>query len=120
MRLRPPRSTLFPYTTLFRSTDLDIKRWYDRFEAEIFAEECETGKRISDDNFKLKNYVGLLAEDVERVGLSEHVIYGENGEVESIEYGKMWIHLIPVVKKQGELIELLLNEVEELRNERTA
>src|SRR3712207_7622751 len=25
---RPPRSTLFPYTTLFRST-LDIRRWRD-------------------------------------------------------------------------------------------
>src|SRR5258708_9790187 len=27
---RPPRSTLFPYTTLFRSPDLDVKEFADQ------------------------------------------------------------------------------------------
>src|SRR5256885_15638779 len=29
---RPPRSTLFPYTTLFRSSDVDLCFLFERFE----------------------------------------------------------------------------------------
>src|SRR5688572_32186064 len=36
---RPPRSTLFPYTTLFRSSDF----WMARFATEVFVALCTMG-----------------------------------------------------------------------------
>src|SRR5438477_7456982 len=41
MRLRPPRSTLFPYTTLFRSGTLDG----DQEEVERFGVGAEVGRK---------------------------------------------------------------------------
>src|SRR3712207_6962744 len=40
---RPPRSTLFPYTTLFRS----LEGVYDDLEAVIFSVPCDTLKCLS-------------------------------------------------------------------------
>src|SRR5260221_7838333 len=35
---RPPRSTLFPYTTLFRSTDFEMPRFTPPFDSNSFEE----------------------------------------------------------------------------------
>lgn len=80
--------------------DLDISSWFDKAESEICANESETGESYSDDKFKLGRHVGLIAEHVESIGLSEHVSYGADGDVEGIEYDRLWIHLIPLMKQQ--------------------
>src|SRR3989454_10433453 len=47
---RPPRSTLFPYTTLFRSADGGQLRWPDEFvrhkAADILGDLALTGGRV--------------------------------------------------------------------------
>lgn len=95
---------------------LDIKTWYDRFESETYAKEIEEDKRIVDEDFKLKRYAGLIAEDVKSVGLDEFVSYGKDNEIEGIEYDRLWIHLIPVIRQQQEEIEKLKKEIGELTN----
>lgn len=89
--------------------NLDVKSWFDKAESEIASKECEEGCRISDDAFKLKRHVGLIAEDVESVGLSEYVDYNTEGEVESIQYDRLWVHLIPIIKEQQKRLEELEN-----------
>ncbi|RLL56373.1 hypothetical protein D8062_09695 [Staphylococcus aureus] len=89
--------------------NLDVKSWFDKEESEILSKECEEGCRISDDNFKLKRHVGLIAEDVESVGLSEYVDYNVDGGVESIQYDRLWVHLIPIIKEQQKRLEELEN-----------
>src|SRR3712207_7379791 len=50
---RPPRSTLFPYTTLFRSrivgsledADLDVVRGHARRQCDLAADCCTRGQR---------------------------------------------------------------------------
>lgn len=96
--------------------DLDIKTWFDKFEAETYAKEIHTGERQEDEDFKLKRYAGLIAEDVEAVGLDEFVTRGKDDEIEGIEYDRLWIHLIPIVKKQMAEIENLKSELEMLKN----
>lgn len=88
---------------------LDVKSWFDKAESEIVSKECEKGCRISDDTFKLKRHVGLIAEDVESVGLSEYVDYNTEGGVESIQYDRLWVHLIPIIKEQQKRLEELEN-----------
>lgn len=89
--------------------NLDVKSWFDKAESEIASKECEEGCRISDDAFKLKRHVGLIAEDVESVGLSEYVDYNTEGGVESIQYDRLWVHLIPIIKEQQKRLEELEN-----------
>lgn len=89
--------------------DLNVKTWFDKFESETYSKEIEKGERLNDDEFQIKRYVGLIAEDVEQAGLTEFVTYGTDGQIESIAYDRLWIHLIPVIKK-------LSNRVEELEN----
>lgn len=87
--------------------NLDLKTWYDKSESEIYAQELESNERLSDDKFLLKRHAGLIAEDVENVGLTEFVTYDYEGEIEGIQYDRLWIHLIPIIKRQQEKIEHL-------------
>src|SRR5699024_385661 len=87
--------------------DLNIMKWNDKLESEILCDECETGVRKSDDDFKLRKYVGLTSEKVNEVGLSEHVHRNVDGELEGISYDKLWIHIIPIIKDQQARIEEL-------------
>lgn len=89
--------------------NLDVKSWFDKAESEIVSKECEKGCRVSDDSFKLKRHVGLIAEDVESVGLNEYVDYNAEGGVESIQYDRLWVHLIPIIKEQQKRLEELEN-----------
>src|SRR2546428_3424200 len=43
MMLRPPRSTLFPYTTLFRSVPVRVREW------EVVGLNSQTSPRSDDD-----------------------------------------------------------------------
>ncbi len=92
---------------------LPIRTWFDKYESEIMAKELESGKKLSDDTFKLSRHTGLIAEEVEKLGFNEFVIYDDNGEIEGIAYDRLWVHLIPIIKNQQSKIEKL----EELINE---
>ncbi|HDA6923444.1 TPA: hypothetical protein O5S11_001945 [Staphylococcus aureus] len=92
---------------------LPIRTWFDKYESEIMAKELESGKKLSDDTFKLSRHTGLIAEEVEELGFNEFVIYDDNGEIDGIAYDRLWVHLIPIIKNQQSKIEKL----EELINE---
>lgn len=86
---------------------LPIRTWFDKYESEIMAKELESGKKLSDDTFKLSRHTGLIAEEVEELGFNEFVIYDDNGEIEGIAYDRLWVHLIPIIKNQQSKIEKL-------------
>ncbi|CFF40485.1 TPA: phage tail spike protein [Staphylococcus aureus] len=92
---------------------LPIRTWFDKYESEIMAKELESGKKLSDDTFKLSRHTGLIAEEVEELGFNEFVIYDDNGEIEGIAYDRLWVHLIPIIKNQQSKI----GKLEELINE---
>src|SRR3712207_8733281 len=52
---RPPRSTLFPYTTLFRSTDLDLGHL--RVDQRLDQDVAQVGVRRGDDRPVLGHHV---------------------------------------------------------------
>ena len=96
--------------------DLDVKHWYSKSEVETLAKECETNSECSADSFQIKRHVGLVAEDVEKVGLKEHVSYGSDGvEVEGLHYDRLWVHLLPVIKDTRSRVEQLESENELLK-----
>ncbi|WP_428971204.1 tail tube TT1 domain-containing protein [Staphylococcus halotolerans] len=87
--------------------NLNVRHWFDKEESEITAKECEVKGVCSADAFKLDRHVGLIAEEVESAGLNEHVVRNENDEVEGIEYDRLWVHLLPIIREQQQKIENL-------------
>ncbi|HGN7345317.1 TPA: phage tail spike protein [Staphylococcus aureus] len=92
--------------------NLPIRTWFDKAESEILARELREDRKLSDDTYKLDRYVGLIAEEVENLGLKEFVTYDDKGEIEGIAYDRLWIHLIPVIKEQ----QLRIKKLEESKN----
>src|SRR2546426_9627110 len=45
---RPPRSTLFPYTTLFRSATLEVRAGDRHFALKLYAEDPEPGGELDE------------------------------------------------------------------------
>src|SRR3712207_7619084 len=70
---RPPRSTLFPYTTLFRSRDHHPER-----DVELAAERALGIKQDGDDPHRLLSVVAAVPERVE----------GGRNELEGAEIGR--------------------------------
>src|SRR5438093_2392998 len=60
MILRPPRCTLFPYTTLFRSVGEIESQLYDRTEKEISSEELEISFRSEEHTSELQSLTNLV------------------------------------------------------------
>lgn len=92
--------------------NLPIRTWFDKAESEILARELREDRKLSEDTYKLDRYVGLIAEEVENLGLKEFVTYDDKGEIEGIAYDRLWIHLIPVIKEQ----QLRIKKLEESKN----
>lgn len=93
--------------------DLDVKSWFDKHEVENYAREIVEEEKLDEDKYKISRHVGLIAEDLAEAGLTEHVVYGSDGEIEGIEYDRLWIHLLPIIKELKNRIKVL----EEKQNE---
>lgn len=93
------------YKTDIQYNDIDYKNilklqqasWVDRSEFENNNMSAEG----------LKRYYGAIAEDFEKIGLSEFVVYNENGEVENFS-DRAWVLLIPNIND-------ILNELKEIK-----
>lgn len=87
---------------------LSIKpaRWFDKAETEQYADELNGGDGYRE-HLPVKPHFGLIAEDLVEAGLEEFVSYGIDGEVEGLEYERVWTTLIPLIKNMKERIEEL-------------
>ena len=84
-----------------RILDLHPKSWIDKGE-----QECGDVRG---------RYYGVIAEDVESLGLSEYTTKNEAGELESVQYDRLWTLLLPVVREQETEIKNLKQELAELK-----
>ena len=97
---------------------LDPATWQDKGDYEqrkLYHEQgIEPDHQIHMDD---KRYYGLIAEDLVKAGLEEFVVRdSETGEVEGLEYDKVAISLIPVVREQRVAINELKVEIERLKD----
>ena len=84
-----------------RILNLRPKSWIDKGEK-------ERGEAFG-------RYYGVIAEDVESIGLSEYTTKNKDGELESVQYDRLWTLLIPVVKEQETEIKNLKQELADLK-----
>ncbi|MCT4379972.1 phage tail protein [Leuconostoc pseudomesenteroides] len=76
--------------------DVPLSTWVDKHEHE--------------ENGSNERYFGMIAEDLRDAGLEYLVQYGEDNEVEGINYDRVALLLIPLVKELKERIEELESE----------
>src|SRR2546425_8034796 len=96
---RPPRSTLFPYTTLFRSQKIP------RAQARIGSIECEIGPRRVGGVSEQRHALQIRAEfdGVAVVGPGDGVRSGEDtSEIPSLAYIVFRLFLLKKKKKKNE------------------
>ena len=101
-----------------RLMTLDLASWNDKSEEEMRTAYKNYGDEpdyaIDLDGAR---YVGLIAEDLVKANLEEFVVRDpRDGTVESIEYDKIGIALIPAIRQQREMINDLRLEVERLKD----
>lgn len=77
---------------------LTPKYWFDKGQIEDYVEKTSNGETpmIEDETREIP---GLIAEDLHEVGLDKYLYFGQNGEIEGIEYAKLWVLLIPIIQK---------------------
>ncbi|MDT9683387.1 hypothetical protein RND61_15080 [Streptomyces sp. TRM76323] len=101
-----------------RLMTLDLASWNDKGEEDMRV----AYKTYGDEpdyaiNLDGSRYVGLIAEDLVKANLEEFVVRDpRDGTVESIEYDKIGIALIPAVRQQREMINELRLEIERLKD----
>ena len=84
-----------------RILELHPKSWIDKGE----QERADVRGR----------YYGVIAEEVEALGLSDYTTKNEDGELESVQYDRLWTLLLPVVREQESEIKNLKQELADLK-----
>lgn len=82
--------------------------WNDKVATEKMAESLSNGEIPVEAEINLKRHYGLIAEDLRDAGLDEFLITGKDGQIEGIEYDRLWTVLIPKIKQLNNRI----NELE--------
>lgn len=82
--------------------------YYDRGDAELMADLLHRqvkGRTDDEDYERLEQHVqmptrslGLIAEDVDALGLTDLVLYGPDGKPEGVHYDRLAVALLPVVQ----------------------
>ncbi|WP_273708753.1 gp58-like family protein [Leuconostoc mesenteroides] len=85
-----------PIADSLKLIDVPLSTWVDKHEHE--------------ENGSNERYFGMIAEDLRDAGLEYLVQYGEDNEVEGINYDRVTLLLIPLVKELKERIEELESE----------
>ena len=99
-----------------RILQLQPKSWYDKATVESYSEYLTKNGNVEIDTSQedipfIKRHYGLIAEDLVEAGLDDYVVKGSGGEVEGLEYDRLWTLLIPIVKNLKTEIEQLKEKI---------
>lgn len=83
------------------------KKWIDKAEKKRYEEDPENNKKPG-------YYYGLIADDLDAAGLDMLVNYGSEGEVEGINYDRLAVALLPVIKSLKDQVAILKEQVKAL------
>lgn len=104
------------YKTDIQDTDNDYgnkliefapQKWIDKAEKKRYEEDPENNKKPG-------YYYGLIADDLDAAGLDMLVNYGAEGEVEGINYDRLAVALLPVIKSLKDQVASLKKQIKAL------
>lgn len=85
---------------------LSPKSWYDRREMEAYVEMLDniaagidpTPEEYQENIDPMLQGHGLIAEEVEKAGFGEFVVRNADGDIVALNYDRLWVALLPVVR----------------------
>lgn len=83
------------------------KKWIDKVEKKRYEEDPVNNKKPG-------YYYGLIADDLDAAGLDMLVNYGADGEVEGINYDRLAVALLPVIKSLKDQVASLKEQIKTL------
>ena len=83
------------------------QKWIDKAEKKRYEEDPENNKKPG-------YYYGLIADDLDAAGLDMLVNYGAEGEVEGINYDRLAVALLPVIKSLKNQVASLKKQIKAL------
>lgn len=86
--------------------EIQPRTWVDKSAYEENGNSAEGLTRI----------VGFIAEELDDLGLTELVQYNDDGTPEAVNYDRMTVLMVPVIKQQQQLIEQLTARIEALES----
>ena len=104
------------YKTDIQDADNDYGNKLIEFAPQKWIDKAEK-KRYEDDpdnNKKPGYYYGLIADDLDAAGLDMLVNYGSEGEVEGINYDRLAVALLPVIKSLKDQVASLKEQLKAL------
>lgn len=87
--------------------ELTPQKWIDKAEKKRYEEDPENNKKPG-------YYYGLIADDLDAAGLDMLVNYGAEGEVEGINYDRLAVALLPVIKSLKDQVASLKEQIKAL------
>ncbi|WP_238319611.1 gp58-like family protein [Lactobacillus equicursoris] len=87
--------------------ELTPQKWIDKAEKKHYEEDPENNKKPG-------YYYGLIADDLDAAGLDMLVNYGAEGEVEGINYDRLAVALLPVIKSLKDQVASLKKQIKAL------
>ncbi|MEE6729697.1 hypothetical protein PS421_08265 [Pediococcus pentosaceus] len=101
-----------------RLLNVHMATWNDKHAVDTYAEQLTTGE--TKENLSIKEYYGLIAEQLRDAGLDMFISYGKNHEIEGIQYDRAWVPLLSVIRRLNDKVneyELRLSKLEGKINE---
>lgn len=86
-----------------------VSKWYDKGRTDLYVDSLNNGKKEIKEigPYETLTDIGVIAEDLIDVGLDDFVVVGADNAVEAVKYDRLWVLLIPMLKKhRGEILDL--------------
>jgi hypothetical protein len=84
--------------------------YWDKSDAERLAHQLDTYGPLKEEEADYdppRQYIGLIAEDVEKLGISDLVIYGPDGKPDSVMYERLAVALLPWLHEMEDRLQML-------------
>ena len=108
-----------PKNYVYNILKLNLKQWFDKNSIETYAVALSQGNadELNQQFGSIDSTYGLIAEDVEKVGLYKFCEYNSKGQIEGIKYDRLWTLLIPIVKDHQQKIQQQQQQIQELQSQ---
>lgn len=97
-----------------RILDVAVRDWYDKTEAEGYARYLDGDEDEMISSTPLRRIPGVVAEELEKLGLGQFLTYGLDGKPNGVLYDRLTLLLIPIVRELLKRFESLESLVQTL------
>lgn len=106
------------HSYVYNILKLQPMQWFDKGSIERYAEALTKEQDLNKvDVETISPIYGLIAQDVQKAGLSQYCEYNSSNEIIGLQYDRLWTLLIPIVKDHQQKIQQQQQQIQELQSQ---